>query len=309
LPYLLKQKYDKIFLFQTSPVMMSLTGILLGKIKKIETTMYVLDLWPENLYSVLNVRSRFLRRVAYTVSTWHYRGVDKIVANSRKLQWILQRRVKIDKNKIMFMPQFCEKIYEETIEDESLKERFKETFNLVFTGNISPAQSFETVIDAAKVLKEKGLDKIMWIIVGDGMSRQWLETQVKKEGLSASFTFIGQVPMEEIPKYTNIADVLFACLSKSEMLDAALPAKVFSYYAAGRPVLLAMDGEIQKIVAESGAGAFVNAGDSLGFAKSVQELYLVGEGERRRMGENAKDYYNRHFERNINMKKLIDFMF
>jgi glycosyltransferase involved in cell wall biosynthesis len=288
---------------------MSLTGILLGKLKKIETTMYVLDLWPENLYSVLNVRSKFLRGVAYVVSTWHYRSVDKIVANSRKLQWVLKKRVKVDKNKIMFMPQFCEKIYEETIVDEALKKRFSETFNLVFTGNISPAQSFETVIDAAKVLKEKGLYKIMWIIVGDGMSRQWLETQVKKEGLSAAFTFIGQVPMEEIPKYTNIADVLFACLSKSEMLDAALPGKVFSYYAAGRPVLLAMDGEVQKIVAESGAGAYVNAGNSLGLAEAVQRLYQADEEERRLMGENAKDYYYRHFERNINMEKLIDFMF
>ena len=309
LPYLMKQKYDKIFIFQTSPVMMSLTGILLGKIKKIETTMYVLDLWPENLYSVLNVKSKILRGIAYAVSTWHYRQVDKIVANSRKLQWLLKKRVKIDDKKIIFMPQFCEKIYEETIVDESIQKRFEHTFNLVFTGNISPAQSFETVIEAAKVLKEKGMGKIMWIVVGDGMSRKWLKGQVEKEGLSSDFTFIGQIPMEEVPKYTGVADGLFACLSKSEMLDAALPAKVFSYYAAGKPVVLAMDGEIQSIVKESKAGYIVPAEDSLGLAEAVLELYQANQEERQQMGENAKEYYDKHFERNKNMEKLIDFMF
>jgi hypothetical protein len=70
-----------------------------------------------------------------------------------------------------------------------------------------------------------------------------------------------------------------------------------------------MDGEIQKIVAESGAGAFVNAGDSLGLAKAAQRLYHADERERGQMGENAKDYYYRHFERNMNMEKLVDFMF
>ena len=309
LPYLMKQKYDKIFIFQTSPVIMSLTGILLGKIKKIETTMYVLDLWPENLYSVLNVKSKILRGIAYIVSTWHYRQVDKIVANSRKLQWLLKKRVKIDDKKIMFMPQFCEKIYEETIVDESIQIWFEDTFNLVFTGNISPAQSFETVIEAAKMLKEKGLDKIMWIVVGDGMSRNWLEEQVRKEGLTASFTFIGQVPMEEVPKYTRVANGLFACLSKSEMLDAALPAKIFSYYAAGKPLVLAMDGEIQSMVKESKAGYIVPAEDSRGLAEAVLKLYQADKEECQQMGENAKDYYDKHFERNMNMEKLIRFMF
>ena len=309
LPYLLTQKYDKIFLFQTSPVLMSLTGILLGKIKKIETTMYVLDLWPENLYSVLNVESKILRSIAFAVSTWHYKQVDKIVANSRKLQQILKKRVKIKDENLMFMPQFCEKIYEKTIVDENLQKQYSDTFNLVFTGNISPAQSFETVIEAAKILKQKGLKHLKWIIVGDGMSRKWLEERVKEEGLASNFTFSGQVPMEEIPKYTQIADGLFACLSKSEMLDAALPAKVFSYYAAGKPVILAMDGEVQEIVRESKAGYVVDAEDSLGLVEAVMKLYQTDEIERNKMGENAKSYYNRYFERNINLNKLVNFIF
>jgi len=308
LPYLLGQKYDKIFLYNTSPVMMAVAGILLGRMKKIETTMYVLDLWPENLYSVLKIKSKLLRSIAMRVSNWHYRNTDKLIANSQRLRTLLIDRIGKDESKVTYIPQFCEKMFEESCEDEELVKKFSDTFNLVFTGNISPAQSFETVIGAAKILKEKGIRDLKWIIVGDGMSRIWLENEVKKEELSDCFTFIGHVPMEDIPKYTHIADVLFACLAKSEMLDCTLPAKVFSYYAAGKPVLLSMEGEIQQIVRESNAGYIVDPGDPAAFADAVIELYITSCDNRSAMGAAAKDYYFKHFERDMNMERLIEFI-
>ena len=308
LPYLMRQKYDKIFLFNTSPVMMSLAGILLGRMKKIETTMYVLDLWPENLYSVLKIKSKLLRGIALRVSNRYYRKTDKLIANSQRLQSLLIDRFGKDVEKVTYIPQFCEKVYESPAFDDKLRSRFSDTFNLVFTGNISPAQSFETVIAAAKILKDRGFTDIAWVIVGDGMSRVWLESEVQKAGLSDCFVFEGRVSMEDIPKYTDIADGLFACLAKSELLDLTLPAKVFSYYAAGRPLLLAMDGEIKQIVQESKAGFIVDSGDHTGLADAVMMLYDSTKEEREAMGDAAKDYYFKHFERNMNMEKLIGFI-
>jgi len=308
LPYLLRQKYDKIFLFQTSPVMMSLAGVLLGRMKRIETTMYVLDLWPENLYSVLNFKNKLIRRFLFWNSTWYYRKTDKLIANTQRLQSLLIDRTGKCCSEVTFIPQFCEKLYEELAEDAELKDRFKDTFNLVFTGNISPAQSFETVIGAAKILKDKGFADIRWIIVGDGMSGAWLKEEVAKEELSDYFIFIGNVPMAEIPKYTGIADGLFACLSKLEMLECTIPAKIFSYYAAGRPLLLAMNGEIQDIIESSGAGYIVDAGDSKGLAEAAVRLYKMSNEEREKMGESAKAYYYKNFERDMNMEKLVEFV-
>jgi len=310
LPYLLRQKkYDKIFLFQLSPVMMTITGILLGRLRKIETTMYVLDLWPENLYSVLSVKSKLLRAFAFRVCRWHYRKADKLIAITRKLQSVLKERTGKDDGKIAYIPQFCEKIYETPVADEALAARFSGKFNMVFTGNISPAQSFETVISAAKILKNSGYADIAWIIVGDGMSRGWLEDEVKKEGLSDRFTFIGHVPMEAIPGYTHIADGLFACLAKSELLEHAMPAKISAYFATGKPMVLSMDGEVQQIVRASKAGYAVDSGDYEGLADAVLKLYKADEEKRVSMGESAKDYYFKYFERDMNMEKLVDFIF
>jgi len=309
LPYLFRQKYDIIFLYQTSPVMMSLTGILLGRLKKIETVMYVLDLWPENLYSVLDIKNKLLRRYMSWVSKWYYCKADKLISNSKKLLTLLKERTEKDDSKITYIPHFCEKLYETEIVDPALKIKFSNSFNLVFTGNISPAQSFETVISAAKILKNEAIKNINWIIVGDGMSRTWLENEVKKENLNDCFIFIGQVPMTEIPKYTHIADVLFACLAKAEFMDCALPGKVLSYYAAGKPLVLSMDGEVQQIVKSSKAGYAIDSEDYTGLADAILKLYRASKEERKLMGENAKAYYFQNFERNINMGKLLKFMF
>ncbi len=60
--------YDAVFCFNTSPVLMCWPAICYAKKHHIPFTNYVLDLWPENLYSVLTVKNRFMRSVAQAVS-------------------------------------------------------------------------------------------------------------------------------------------------------------------------------------------------------------------------------------------------
>ena len=60
--------YDAVFCFNTSPVLMCWPAIRYAKKHHIPFTNYVLDLWPENLYSVLPVKNRFMRWVAQSVS-------------------------------------------------------------------------------------------------------------------------------------------------------------------------------------------------------------------------------------------------
>lgn len=309
-PRLLTKKYDKIFLFQTSPVMMSIAGILVGKIKKTETTMYVLDLWPENLFSVINIKNPILRKLVTRVSHWHYRKADKLVVLSKKMRERIIEVTKVDSSRVIVLPQACEKIYEEEIIDKTLVNKFAGSFNVVFAGNISPAQSFETIIGAAKQLKESGINDIRWIIVGDGMSKQIIEQKIQDKGLEDIFIFEGQKPVEDVPKYTHIADVLVGCLVKSDLLEATIPGKVMSYIAAGKPIALAMDGEVQTLINKEIRCGFASpTEDEDSLAESIRTLYNMSPKERIALGERSKSYYFKHFEREITLGKLYDFMF
>lgn len=309
LPRLLFGRYDKIFLYQLSPVMMSISGIILSKLRRIESTMYVLDLWPENLFSVLNIRNNFLRRVAERVSHWHYRQPDKIIVLSEQMRAKIQEITGLPDAKISVVPQACESLYEQEISDPDLAGRLGNGFKVVFTGNISPAQSFETIIEAAALLKSEGLTDISWVIVGDGMSRSDVEKDISRRGLGDVFRFEGHHPVDDIPRYTTLADVLVGCLVKSELLEATVPAKVMSYIASGRPLVLAMDGEVRSLVQdEAGCGFVGPAGDAAALAANIRAMYQLSADRRREFGARGKAYHFANLERSIVLERLKGFV-
>lgn len=309
IPRMLIKKYDTIFLYQTSPVLMTISGILLGKLKKTQTVMYVLDLWPDNLYSVLTINNNILRSLAKRVSTWHYRNVDKLIVLSVTMKEELISRTGINTSRIITLLQAPELIYEKETRDPELEKRFCKGFNLVFTGSITPAQSFDTIIDSAKILYNRGINDINWIIVGDGMSRKKVEDDVRKSGLSDFFYFEGQKPIEDIPKYISIADGLVGCLIKSDLLEATIPAKVTSYIASGKPLVLAMDGEVQNLINNTIRGGYVcDTENSLALANNVVKLRNLSKTERKKMQTRLKNYYNKNLHRNVLLGELVSFI-
>lgn len=309
-PRLLTKKYDKIFIYQLSPVMMSIAGIIIGKLRKTETIMYVLDLWPENLFSVLDIKNSFLRKLATRISHWHYKNTDKLIVLSEAMKKRLIEITNKPDESIIVLPQAAEKLYEAYIKDITLCERFSDTFNVVFTGNISPAQSFPTMIEAAQILKNQGLTNIRWIIVGDGMSRKEVENDVKMSRLDDVFVFEGHKPVTDMPKYTNIADVLVGCLVKSNLLEATVPAKVMSYIASGKSVVLAMDGEVQDLInTKIKCGYAGDTEDAVQLAANIKRIYDLPAENRKKMGAKARSYHFKHFERNIILGRMYDFIF
>jgi colanic acid biosynthesis glycosyl transferase WcaI len=289
--------------------MMAIAGIIVGKLRRTETTMYVLDLWPENLFSVLPIQNRFLVKLLAWVSHWHYRHVDKLIVLSQLMKQRLVENVGISPSKITVLPQACEKVYETDVDDKALAKRFKDGFTILFAGNISPAQSFETIIAAAVQLKQGGITDLNWVIVGDGMSRQWLENHVAKAGLGGSFYFEGPKSIDEIPKYTTVADLLIGCLVTSDLLEATVPAKVMSYLAAGKPMVLAMDGEVQSLINDEVKSGYAGpTGDAETLANNIEKIYRLTPKEREAMGKRGRAYHFKYFGRNLVLGKLYDFI-
>ena len=99
--------YDAVFCFNTSPVLMCWPAILYARKHHIPFTNYVLDLWPENLYSVLPIRNKLLRGIAQGVSDWLYKKADRLIAMSQPLQQRLCARTGKSADKVAVIPQYC----------------------------------------------------------------------------------------------------------------------------------------------------------------------------------------------------------
>ena len=299
--------YDAVFCFNTSPVLMCWTAIRYAKKHHIPFTNYVLDIWPENLYSVLNVKNKVLRTIAQGVSDALYKKADRLIAMSEPLQQRLCQRTGMPPQKVAVIPQYCEDFYAVPQPDAALQAQFGGRFNLVFTGTFTPAQSLETVITAVQDARSRGADMLHLLLVGDGMSRAALEAKVKELHAEDAVTFYGSVPATDIPKFTALADALIVCLSDSPDLGLTVPAKVASYMAAGKPVLASMDGAGNAAVAAAG-GLSSPACDAAALADNLLALTRMDAAQRAAMGQSAKEYYLAHYRRSELLRKLEHFI-
>lgn len=306
LPRLRKRRYDAVFCYNTSPVLMMMPAILCARLRHIPLTTYVLDLWPENLYSVLPIQNKFLRWSIQTVSHFLYRRSERLIAMSPALGEKL--RAQIPGAKLAVIPQYCEDFYFQDVQDTALAARFHGRFTVLFAGNISPAQDLGLLVTCAARLQQAQRTDIHFVIVGDGMSRSALEAEISAQGLTDWFTFEGQQPVTRIPAYHTMASALFGALAKSEDIGLTIPAKITSYLAAGRPCLIAMDGEGARVVQEAQGGLVSPAANADALYENLLTLAAMPQAQRDIMGENARSYCHTHFSRRTLLTALERFI-
>ena len=309
IPFLLGKHYDLVFMYSLTPVFMSLPGIIIAKCKKIPSMMYILDYWPDSLFSVIRIRSKLLQKHFAWVSKWHYKRVDRILTPSRGMKDKLTADLAIPPDKITFIAQACEAFYEKKEYSRDLHERFDGKFNFVFAGNIGPAQDLSSLADAASVLKQTESEPCCrFILVGDGMSKTALVQHIEKLGVQEYFVFEGYKPSEMMMQYHELADALYASLAEDPLFSIMIPAKVQSYMAAGKPILASMSGEGAQIIEESGCGMTSPTGDSTKLAQMIREFIRFPKDTLREMGEAGYTYYYSNYRSDIIRNQLISEM-
>lgn len=298
---LLFKKYDRIFVFQVSPLTTAVPAIILSKIKKIPSYIYVQDLWPETFYSIVNVSNEEVRKIMKKICNKIYDAFDKLLIASRGYQDILVKEG-IDKNKLEYFPQWAEDFYSKDDSNEELRDDFIVTF----AGNIGKAQSVDTIIEAANLAKNN--ENIKWQILGDGSEFEYIKNLVDKYSLHKNVNLLGRKPAYEMPNYFSKSDALIVTLKNEDILRVTLPAKVQSYMASGKPILAAISGEGNRIINDSKCGLVCEAEDYVKLYENVIKLFNMSKEERNTLGENGKEYFNKNFTREKLLNQLQTIM-
>ena len=163
----------------------------------------------------------------------------------------------------------------------------------MYAGAMGPANDLETLLNAAEALLSN--ERIQIVLVGDGKQRKHLETQARDRHLS-NVTFAGPQSKVDMRAFLSAADVCVATLQNIAMFRMTYPNKVFDYLAAGKPVVLAIDGVIREVVERAEGGIFVTPGDARAIAGAIAQL--AADPQRGiEMGRRGRDYVRKHFNR------------
>lgn len=299
--------YDRVFVQQLSPVMMSAPGVLYKKLQRVPLYTWVLDLWPESLTVAGGINNKYVLAFFKHYVKSEYKHSDKILISSRSFEKSILEYGDY-KDKIVYYPQWSDASPNDNVnvnKNDNLPE-LPEGFKLMFAGAVGEAHGFECTMEAARMTKEH--KEIKWVIVGDGRKLKWVREYVKEHGLEETVYTLGRFPAEAMPWFFGQADVMLVTLSDDPLFKLYAPAKISSYMAAGKPIVAVLNGEGAEMIRDAGCGWTLAAGDAEGFAKLAIDLSREDASELAAKGANAAKYYDEHFVKEKCLKKLDDLM-
>ncbi len=304
LPWLLrKREFDAILVFAPSPVLQAIPAIPLKWVKRAKLALWVQDLWPESLAATGFVKNQHVLRVVGWMVKGIYRCCDKLLVQSQAFFIPVARYA--DRGKIHYFPN---SIRDERAANEAscvpdeLSELLVNHFCIVFAGNLGAAQSLETVVQAARELRDE--PNLRFVLVGSGSRLAWLESEKRSLGLD-NLILPGRFPMSVMPLIFENASALLVTLSDRDIFSQTIPSKIQAYLAAGKPILASLNGEGARVVVEAGAGLASPAEQVPALVQNIRRLQSMSPWQREEMGRGGRDYFNKNFDMSSQVELLI----
>lgn len=306
-PFKCRGRCDVIFVFMPSPITVGLPARVLKKIKKAPILFWVQDLWPDTLVATGSIKSKNILKWIKKLTQSIYHSCDRILVQSKAFIASIEQLGEF-KHKLFYFPNAVEDFYRpiSPCEGKSNATNLPSGFKIMYGGNIGTAQSFETILQTAILLKD--IKDIQWIIIGEGRQKNWLIDQIANQGIGHKFHFIQHQLPEMMPYYFSQADALLVSLKKEPVFSLTIPSKLQCYLASGKPIIASLDGEAARIIDEAGAGIASPAEDAHALAKNILILSKMELAERELMGQKGRLYAEQHFDRKRLVTQLESWM-
>lgn len=300
-----RKKYDVSLTFAISPIIQIYPALLHKRIYKSRSFLWLQDLWPESVTAAGKMESEIAIKCLSRMVKGIYKNTDGILVQSKAfIPSIIEKG--IDEDKIHYIPNWAEDIF--TVSSETGVNKFRdivpEGFIVMFAGNIGEAQDFESIISAAE--KTKHIKDIKWVIVGDGRKKKWVENEIIRKDLSDTFFLLGRYPVENMPYFFSLSDVMLLTLKDEEIFSLTIPSKVQSYLAFGKPIASMINGIGNKVIKDANCGFTAEAGDSNMLAENICNAHKMAPETLKELGKNGRKYYREEFDKSTIIEKLLN---
>jgi len=289
----------------TSPsLFQAFSAASVAMLKRKPFLLEIRDLWPDFAIDMGIVKSRFLIMIARQVESFIYWRADHILVNSPAyIDYMLGRG--ISREKVSLIPNGVDPAMFNTKSDgRSFRREFdlENCFVATYAGAVGQANDISTIVNAAERLAVSD-PEIRFLIVGGGKAQEEIKKLIADKNLS-NVLMVGTRPKSEMSRILAASDVCVATLLNIPMFKLVYPNKVFDYMAAGKPIVLGIDGVIRDVVEKSKCGLFFDPGDDGKLAESIKWM-KEDLDEAKRMGTRGRAYVAEHFNRDVHSREFL----
>ncbi|WP_297813280.1 glycosyltransferase family 4 protein [uncultured Methylophaga sp.] len=302
LPKKLDEKPDIII--YSSPSLIGYLGAhYLAKKNRAKLIFEVRDIWPLTLtllggFSQKHPFIRFMQWIedfAYSKSSNVISNLEGAVEHAKsrgmlaeKFNWIPNGFSEFELNTI------------KPASKEILESLRHQEFSLTYTGAIGEANSLDTLIDAAELLKDSA--GVHFNIVGRGRLQEKLEQEARDRNLK-NVHFWGAVAKNQVQSVLRNSDLCLICWRDSKLYNHGIAAnKLFDYLYAGKPVLNAYSGGYD-LISRYQCGLTVTAESPQALAEGILQFKEMSPKLREKIGQNGREAVIKNHEyQNIALK-------
>ncbi|AGK56315.1 group 1 glycosyl transferase [Hyphomicrobium denitrificans 1NES1] len=289
------------------PLTVGLAAALTCFLRQIPFAYDIQDLWPDTLKATGMIGNDRLLAIIGYVARFVYRRASMVMPQSPGFAARL-KAVGVAPEKIRVVYNWANEASMQEL-DAGTWTRSAELegkFLLVFAGTMGMAQKLENVLDAMALLQVQ-VPQVALLCIGGGVDVPQLKARAQALRLRNTH-FHPAVPMSEIGGVLRAADALLVHLRRDPLFDITIPSKTQAYLLAGKPIVMAVQGDAAALIEEADAGLVVEQEDPQSLADAVMQLASMTREAREAMGQRGKTFYATHMSASVGVKSILSAM-
>ena len=303
----LRMDYDLVFATST-PLTAGIPGIFARWFRGKPFVFEVRDLWPELPRAMGVVKNPVVLAVMSLLEWLSYWSATACIALAPGIKKGISKRCPKGLP-IAMIPNGCDLTLFQPAQrkDLDLPGGRPDNCVAVFTGAHGIANGLDAVLDAARVLQERGRNDIVLVFIGDGKRKPHLMKRARIEGLN-NCRFYDSMPKNRLNRVVSSCDVGMMILDDvPSFYYGTSPNKFFDYISSGLPVINNYPGWLADMIREHQCGLAVPPRDPVAFADAMCRLADNPE-LRREFGKNARRLAEQAFSREKLSNHFADFL-
>ena len=264
----------------------------------------VLDLWPESVTKSGMLNGKMTVSLLEKATNYIYQSADHITTISPGIKKTLLMRG-MPERKLSVVYNWCnetEAPATNVLQEFALKHEFVGRFNVVYAGNMGKMQALEPVIEAASIVWPVNKKVSFWF-VGDGVEVEHLKEFARRRALS-NVHFLPRMTSDDIASLLRMSDLLLVHLKKDPLFEITIPSKIQAYMFAGKCILVGVEGDAATLVQAANAGFACEPENPDSIAASILKFLELDTGQRQRMGQNGRRYYDQNLSLKVGAEKF-----
>ncbi len=265
----------------------------------------VQDLWPEAFQMVFNIPvvSDIIFAPFKFLANGIYKRADKVVAVSQTyVNRVLQVNKKCASGDVVFLGTNMDTFDESAKNAKITLEKNPDEVWLAYCGTLGHSYNLTIVLEALKLLKDKGVTGFRFIVMGTGPLADNFKELATKYDLPVTFT--GKLPYDEMCAQLKICDIAINPIVKGAA--QSIINKHADYAMSGLPVVSTQEAkEYRNLLDDYKCG--INCGvESVEDVAQAIETLINNEDLRVEMGKNSRKLGEEKFDRKKSYKNIVD---